>query len=273
MPGRGSACVRAAIGRGDRAFEQAAWTSGRDRTQRLCIGGIPQRVAGLHRCAVGPRVERACIRQASLRDFTADVAGEALGYGEALVRGARGGVEEVAPGQAAEPLVRESEHGDCARRAGRAAAGDCVGEGERLAVVADEHVGSRARGRGFASLEGHHPAGLPVQDNEECAAAEPRALRLHQPKRRLHRDRGVHRASALAQHREARFDRQGIRGADTRPRPHLRRVDATGRRRARVAAGGHLLAGDQRERSGQYEACGESCRSGHRSGLGPGQER
>ena len=56
--------------------------------------------------------------------------------------------------------------------------------------------------------------GFGVVIEHEGAAAEARALRLHQAQHRLHRYRRIHRAATGPQHREARLGCQRIGGND-----------------------------------------------------------
>jgi len=91
--------------------------------------------------------------------------------------------------------------------ADRAAAHHRVVEAQRLARGIEEHGGRGAGRRRLASVErGERPARrVPVQ--EEGATADAGGLRLDQVEHELHRDRGVDRAAALAQHGNPGLDR------------------------------------------------------------------
>ena len=262
------AATRSAIG----PSSSRARALGRDRAQGLRVGRVRQRVASLHRRAIRPRKQCFRIREACLREVAAGKPTESLRYGEAIFSRVGCGAEEVAPGQLAEVLVRQAEHRDGSRCAGRSTAGDRVDVGERLAVRTHEHVGRGSRRRGLAAVENGDLAGLRVVVDEERAAAEARALRFHEPERCLHGHRRVRSGAAGLQDRQAGLDRERIRCADTclAGCRAARRDLSPGLLRPRCR---RMLAARQAERDEQWEAGGKACRWGHAEHRGAGTNR
>src|SRR5207244_11249088 len=98
--------------------------------------------------------------------------------------------------------------------AGGAPAARRLDERQGLAVLVEEHVGLRARGRALATLERAQLAAPGIVVKEEGAAADAGALRLDEPEHRLHRYRGVDRLASPGEALEPGIDGEGVGGRD-----------------------------------------------------------
>src|SRR4029077_13119124 len=97
---------------------------------------------------------------------------------EARRGGATRRLKELLPAQSPELRVRRVQHCDRAGHAGGASAAYRLDERQGLAVLVQEHVGRRARGRALATVECAQLAAPRIVVKEEGAAADSGALRL-----------------------------------------------------------------------------------------------
>ena len=199
-------------GLGDRAFQQRPGPLGGDLADGGGIGRVLQDVARLDLGPVGLGEIGDGVWGCGLATAASRGGGHATRDRKAAIGQTLGLAEQVLPGQFAVLRLSQRQHGDGARRAGRPAAEDRHALVQRLAVVAIEQLRRRRHRGGFATVVGGHGLGLRVVVGQERAAAQARALRLHQAQRRLHRHRRIHRRTAGAQHLQARLHRHRIGG-------------------------------------------------------------
>jgi len=198
-------------GPGKGLVQQRARAALRDEAQTRGVSGIPQMIPGLYGTAVRAGEESARVRQLRLRELAAGEAGEPLRHDEAIVRKTYSAVEQDLPCQPPEALVRGAEHGQHTGHPGRTTAEHGVAIAERLAVLADEQLRRGALRRRLATIESGDLAGACVVVEQEGAAGNTGALRLHQPQGRLHGDRRVRGTATGAQYFQSGLHRHGIR--------------------------------------------------------------
>ena len=199
---------------GDGAFQQRLGALGCDPAQGRGVGGVAHGVAGLDLHPVGPGEIGDGVGLGGLRRARTGRLGHPPGRREAVVGQLLGRRKQRVPGQPAMLALRQIEHGDGARHAGRAAGDHGLALVHRLAVGAVEQLWRRRRRRGLAAVVGAHPAGFGVIDGHERPAAEAGTLRLHQAQHRLHSDGGVDSRAAGLQHLQARLDGHRIGRGD-----------------------------------------------------------
>jgi hypothetical protein len=87
-----------------------------------------------------------------------------------------------------------------------------LGPRQRVAVRIEKELGRHTGGCGLAAVVARQRLRRLLPIEHEGAAADAGRLRLHERQHHLRRDAGVDRAAALAQHREAGFRGERMRG-------------------------------------------------------------
>ena len=222
---------------GNRTLVQGTRPVERDALQCPGVFGIAKQVALLDGIAVGAREQRAHLVGGWKGRSLAEKHRQPRWHLEARRRGTNRRLEELLPAQRAELGMCGVQHGDGARHARGASAAHRYHKRQRLAVLVQKHVGLRARGRALAAIDGAHLARVRVVVQEECAAADPGALRLDESEHRLHGNGGIDRVAPLAQNLKSGLDGQRIGGRDPRrlraARVAMEQGDPSGRRRSR----------------------------------------
>ncbi len=183
---------------------------------------------------------------------------EGLVDGEALLGDPLGRLQHLAERPAAPQPEGPLPGGGRAGDADGEAAGDGVGEGQRLAVLQEERLVGRPGGR-LAAVQGGDPAGRGVVVDEVATTADPGRVRLGDPQRGRRGDGRVHGVAAVAEHLDPGGGRVHVHAGD-RPAP----ADGLGRLDRRSVRLGRPDGGTD-QRGGEQQRRGDTDQGSHRT--------
>ncbi len=198
---------------GDFARIDRPRTFGRQPLERVCVGGILERVALLQGRTVRPCEQ--CPNLGCWRDrrVARQKSGQAAGHVEAFAGRTDCGREEILPRQRSQLGVGGRKQRESPGNTRRASAAHCLKKRQRLSVLVEKHVRRGPGRRSLAAVQRGNDACRGVVVQEERTSADSGALRLNQTEHCLDCDRCVDSAAALAQNFNSRIRRERVRGS------------------------------------------------------------